>query len=70
MSEKPPKTDKTKAAEGADAVRLKSLGEVVVEHYETPPVAPAGLKIHARRRLPAVPEAKPKPGEEEDKKGE
>ena len=54
-------TDKGRAAE----TRLKSSGEVVVEHHDTPPPGPPDKQIHARRPLPPVPAVRPPAGRPE-----
>jgi hypothetical protein len=57
---------KDKSTGQAAETRLKSAGEIVVEHHDTPPPGPADKQIHPRRRLPLVPAARPKPQANED----
>jgi hypothetical protein len=59
MKEQPPDAKKKpKDAPGCPGeVRLKSAGEVAVEHHAIPPAGPPNLKIHSRRPLPLVPDA-------------
>jgi hypothetical protein len=47
--------------------RLESSGEVVVQHYATPPKGPGDKQIHPRRPLPLVPTAPPRPTKERKK---
>jgi hypothetical protein len=47
------------ALERVTTTRLKSAGEVVVEHHETPPPGPLDKQIHPRRTLPLVPDKAP-----------
>jgi hypothetical protein len=44
--------------------RLKSLGEVLVEHHDAPPLGPPDKQIHPRRPVPRVPERAIKPPED------
>ncbi len=46
---------------------LESSGEVVVTHQPAPPKGPADKRIHPRRPLPLVPNARPKQTGEEKK---
>jgi len=51
---------------------LECVGEVVVRHEESAPPAPEGKRIHPRRPLPSVPDAKQKTADEKasDQKSE
>jgi len=44
---------------------LESSGEVVVTHLPSPPKGPPEKKIHPRRPLPPVPDARPPKAESE-----
>ena len=46
---------------------LESIGEVVVEHHDTPPPGPADKRIHPRRSVPLVPTAPTQPNEKDEK---
>jgi hypothetical protein len=53
----PPDSDehqKTPPSEPQQSL-LEPAGEVVVQHYSTPPRTQPPLKIHSRRPLPSVP---------------
>jgi hypothetical protein len=50
--------------ERVTTTRLKSSGEVMVEHHEAPPPGPPDKQIHARRPLPIVPDRPAKPAED------
>ena len=47
------------ASEDGDEVELTSSGEVVLTPSNIPPKGEPGKRIHPRRPLPPVPEAKP-----------
>ena len=49
-------------AEPAPEVVLEPAGEVVITPEETAARAPEGKRIHPRRPLPPVPDARPGPG--------
>jgi len=56
------------SSKSVTTTRLKSLGEVVVEHHDAPPPGPPDKQIHPRHPLPRVPERAIKPAEDvEDK---
>lgn len=47
------------ASERVATAKLKSSGEVVVEHHDAPPPGPLDKQIHPRRPLPIVPDRSP-----------
>ena len=68
MPEQPPRSGEESPDNASDQdvrPRLKSSGEVVVEHHAVPPKGPEDKRIQPRRPLPLVPNA---PAKEDDEK--
>ena len=59
------KSEETSSPQNSKS-KLKSSGEVVVRHTETPPPGPADKRIHPRRPLPPVPN-RPGPSDKKEK---
>ena len=66
-SEQEGKTPPRQPSPSDEGVVLESKGEAKLSYTETPPKAPGGKRIHQRRPLPPIPEAAPKPAEDEQK---
>jgi hypothetical protein len=63
MQDQNPRAEE-ESLERVTTTRLKSSGEVVVEHHDVPPPGPLDKQIHDRRPLPRVPERRIPPAED------
>ena len=60
----PPKRSQDTTSEQPRETQVDSLGEFSVEHRDSPPPAAPNLRIHPRRPLPLVPDARPQPNQD------
>jgi hypothetical protein len=60
----PDKLNQDTSSEPPKETQLNSLGEFTVEHRDSPPPAAPNQRIHPRRPLPLVPDARPRPNNE------
>ncbi len=66
-SRKKPRKRPTQPSPSTGEFTLTSPGEFVVTHKGKPAKPPEGKRIHPRRPLPLVPQARPEPLEDEEK---
>jgi len=63
---KPGQSEKEPAQPEANEVPLRSMGDVVVVHQESPAKAPPQKQIHPRRPLPRIPKSRGEASREGD----